>query len=176
MGQTGQATAPPGWYHDGTALRWWDGTAWGPYAPPPVVDPVEQGKALAAISHLGFLACWFVLPLVIRIAAGKDNAYVRHHATEALNFMICASAVYLISMVLAIASFFAIDAGGVWSAGFLAWPLLWGLQIAVLVFSIIGVVRAAQGVWWRYPVSIRFVPGARPPTVSGGPDLSMTRD
>jgi hypothetical protein len=59
-------TTPPGWYNDGRALRWWDGIAWGPYAPPPPVDMVTAGKSTAVFSHLGFIECFFVIPLVIR--------------------------------------------------------------------------------------------------------------
>jgi hypothetical protein len=160
----GQTTTPPGWYHDGTALRWWDGSAWGPYAPAMARDPVQEGKTLAVISHFGMFACWFVLPLVIRLTGGRDNEYVRHHSTEALNFMITTGFIYVLAsgfwfvgIVLSVAN----DGDG--PPAFLAFmPLLWLLQAGVLAFSIIGAVRASQGVWWRYPISIRFVRGARP--------------
>jgi len=48
-------TTPPGWYNDGRALRWWDGIAWGPYAPPPPVDMVTTGKGV-----------WWRYPISIR--------------------------------------------------------------------------------------------------------------
>jgi len=33
-------STPPGWYHDPAGLqRWWDGTAWGVYAPVPAPAP-----------------------------------------------------------------------------------------------------------------------------------------
>jgi uncharacterized Tic20 family protein len=119
---------------------------------------------LAVLSHFGFFACWFVLPLVIRITGGKDNAFVRHHATEALNFMITASIAYGIGIlvwIVGVAAMAASDGGG--GAGILfVWPVVWLVQLAVLGFSIMAAVRASQGVWWRYPISIRFVRGARP--------------
>ena len=160
----GQTTTPPGWYYDGSAMRWWDGAAWGPYAPVIPRDPVAEGKTAAVLTHFGFLACWFVLPLVIRMTAGRDNEYVRHHSTEALNFMITAGVLYAIGMVLwfvGMAASFGSDGDGT-PAFFAFMPLLWLLQAAVLAFSVVGAVRASQGVWWRYPISIRFVPGARP--------------
>jgi len=123
---------------------------------------VADGKTLAVISHFGIFACWFVLPLVIRLTSGRDNEYVRHHATEALNFMITAGVLYAIAMALwlvSVASSFGSDGT---PAFFAMMPLLWLLQAAVLAFSIVGGVRASQGVWWRYPISVRFVPGARP--------------
>ena len=30
------------------------------------------------------------------------------------------------------------------------------------VFAIIGAIQASKGVWWRYPVCVRFVKGAAP--------------
>jgi hypothetical protein len=111
----GQTTTPPGWYHDGTAMRWWDGSAWGPYAPVIPRDPVAEGKTLAVITHFGMFACWFVLPLVIRLTGGRDNEYVRHHSTEALNFMITAGVLYAIGMALwfaGIAASFGSDGDG----------------------------------------------------------------
>jgi uncharacterized Tic20 family protein len=84
---------------------------------------VQQGKSLAVVSHLGFLACWFVLPLVIRLTAGS----------------------------------------GFGTPGFFVGEGLLGLvNLGIIAFAIVGAVRASQGVWWRYPISIRFVPGARP--------------
>jgi uncharacterized protein len=161
---TGQGVAPPGWYHDGTALRWWDGGTWGPYAPAPVRDLVQEGKSMAVLSHFGFLACWFVLPLVLRVTAGRDNEYVRHHATEALNFMILATIVYVASLILMLSSIRFSTTGG-FPRGFVLGELVVGLlQVGVAAFAIVGAVRASQGVWWRYPISIRFVPGARPRT------------
>ena len=156
-------TTPPGWYHDGTAVRWWDGTAWGPYAPAVPAyapDPVAEGKGAAVVSHLGFLACWFVIPLIVRSTAGTTNAYVRHHATEALNFMICASVLYFVVWGFWIVGFFsaAFADGTADSSSFVIWwILLIGIQLIALAFAITGAVRASQGVWWRYPISIRFV-------------------
>jgi uncharacterized protein len=160
----GQAATPPGWYHDGSAMRWWDGSAWGPYAPVLPRDPVQEGKTLAVIAHFGMFACWFVLPLVIRLTGGRDNEYVRHHSTEALNFMITSGVVYGMAFGIylgGIAATFGSDGDG--PSWFIAvMPLLWLVQLGVLAFSIMGAVRASQGVWWRYPISIRFVRGARP--------------
>lgn len=162
MGQV--ATPPPGWYSDGRAHRWWDGTSWGPCAPVAPRDIIAEGRTLAVITHFGFCAGWFVLPLIIRIAGGKDNEYVKHHATEALNFMITMSIVYFVTFVAYFGVLIAFADSGVGRFGFfLLFPVFWGVQAAVLGFSIMGAVRASQGVWWRYPISIRFVPGARRP-------------
>jgi uncharacterized Tic20 family protein len=151
-------TTPPGWYHDGAALRWWDGNAWDPYAPPPQVDIATAGKSTAVISHLGFLACYFVLPLVIRQTAGTDNAYVRHHATEALNFMILATGIYGILWLVWVIGIIGVSATDAPFGALVAiWLLVAVSQLGTIAFGIMGAVRASQGVWWRYPISIRFV-------------------
>jgi uncharacterized Tic20 family protein len=164
MGAPGQPLAPPaGWYSDPDgAQRWWDGMQWGPAAP--VRSEVDDGKTLGIITHLGVLAAGFVLPLVIRLTEGKKNAYVRHHAAEALNFQIT-------FMIAWIAGFVAYAIGLFGSAQSSSSPPAWVLIIFVtmmvlmlanFVFSILGAVRAGQGRWWRYPINIRFVRGARP--------------
>jgi hypothetical protein len=36
------SNVPAGWYDDGSGRqRWWDGQAWGPFAPQPVQQPVQ---------------------------------------------------------------------------------------------------------------------------------------
>ncbi len=162
----GQTATPPGWYHDGSAMRYWDGSAWGPYAPVMPRDPVAEGKAGAVLAHFGFFACWFVLPLVIRLTAGRDNEYVRHHSTEALNFMITTSILYAIGMGVwfaGIAMTIGSDDGG--SPAFFAFmPLLWAVQAAVLGFSITGAVRArkACGGATRSPSASSAAPARAP--------------
>lgn len=155
---------PPGWYPDPTgAQRWWDGWQWGPAAPPR--SETADGKTLALITHLGVLASGPILPLVIRQTEGKRNAYVRHHATEALNFQLT----YLLGFVVSIAVY----ALGLFlsppvedptlppAVSLAAFVALMILSLADFALSILGCVRAGQERWWRYPVSIRFVRGAR---------------
>jgi uncharacterized Tic20 family protein len=152
---------PPGWYLDPVgSLRWWDGLQWGPSAP--VQSEEQAGKTLGLVAHLGVLASGFPLPLVIRLTEARKNAFVRHHATEALNFQIT-------FMIVWFALFGALFAVGATSSGDTAptgvlvmFALLFALFAANLVLSILGCVRASQERWWRYPVSIRFVSGSRP--------------
>ena len=35
-------------------------------------------------------------------------------------------------------------------------------DFGALALSIVGMIRASRREWWRYPVNIRFVRGARP--------------
>lgn len=73
---TDAAHPPAGWYHDGTTMRWWDGTAWGPVAPPgsfgpQPADPVREGTTMAVLCHVGMFFAAVLLPLVIRLTEGK---------------------------------------------------------------------------------------------------------
>jgi uncharacterized Tic20 family protein len=117
------------------------------------------------LSHLGLLALYFVGPLVIRLTAGKDNVYVRHHSTEALNAQITFAIVWNLCGI-----------GGVLLAAindaFLFLLLGAGIGfIWILTTSILGAVRAWRGVWWRYPGSLRLVRGA---VEKGRPPLART--
>jgi uncharacterized protein len=160
---------PAGWYHDGTTVRWWDGTSWGPVAPPGSfesvpADPVRDGSTLAVLCHIGQIVGAVVLALVIRLTEGKRNEYVRHHSSEALNFQLTFLIIWIGGIFATIggAVAFGDTADGDGSPSILL-PFLALLAVfgVALVFAIIGAVSASRGQWWRYPISIRFVRGAR---------------
>ncbi len=154
----------PGWYHDGTGLRWWDGRGWGPAAPAQApVDPVAAGTTSSLLAHLSFLFLAVILPVILRVTEGERNDYVRHHTTEALNFQLT----FLLAWVAGIVGphrharrsrSFDDGNAGAWIV--LPFLMLFAIYIAAAVLSVLGAVRASKGVWWRYPVSIRFVRGA----------------
>jgi uncharacterized Tic20 family protein len=159
-----------GWYHDGTTLRWWDGSSWGPVAPPgsfgsPPSDPIRDGSTLAVLSHVGFIIAAVVLALVIRLTEGNKNDYTRHHSSEALNFQLTFLIVWIVGILTAVGTSTAIGStddenGSAWIL--LPFLALFGVYAAGMALAIVGAVRANRGLWWRYPVSIRFVRGARP--------------
>ena len=156
---------PPGWYHDGTTMRWWDGTAWGPAAPP--ADPAREGTTLAVLCHVGQVFAGVVLALVIRLTEGTRNEYVRHHSTEALNFQVTFLIAWLGGMIatfgaIAVGIGFGGDEGDVSGWFLLPFALMFVVLGVGIVLAVVGAVRASQGRWWRYPVSIRLVRGARP--------------
>lgn len=164
---TNAPTPPPGWYPDAGGWRWWDGHAWGPVAPAqqPVwpIDPVESGKTMSVLAHVGASFAAILLPLVLRLTEGDKNEYVRHHSTEALNFQITTAIVMFAGMLtFMITSIATLDDDGTGS-GWAVVPFLALIPvfIASATLSIVGAVRAGQGRWWRYPISIRFVRGAR---------------
>ncbi|MFN8051835.1 MAG: DUF4870 domain-containing protein [Acidimicrobiales bacterium] len=165
---SGPPQFPPGWYPEGAHLRWWDGANWGPYAPATPTGPPqseeERGRTMAVVSHLGFIAGGFILPLVLYlIEKGKPdrNRFVCHHACEALNFAITFMVVWIGGFVLMFATLpFTVDTSDSpafpWPLAVL-FPLMMLSMLSTYVFGILAMVRANKGVWWRYPVSIRFV-------------------
>jgi uncharacterized Tic20 family protein len=155
---------PPGWYHDGRALRWWDGAAWGPFAPPTAPPPATTTSyVLPVLAHVGFFIASCILALVLRLTEGTKDDYLRHHSTEALNFQLTFLAAWIggfvVTVVVAISSTSDDTAGAVM---LLFFALMAVLFVAGAVLSVMGAVRAGRGERWRYPVSIRFVRGAAP--------------
>jgi hypothetical protein len=119
---------------------------------------VRDGKTYAVLSHLGFFGGGFLLPLIFRYADTGRNLYVRHHATEALNFNLT----FLIAWL------------GVWPATVVVLVLVGGgpaaalltlsfaVWVAAAVFAVSAAIKASHGDWYRYPVAIRFVGRGEP--------------
>jgi uncharacterized protein len=158
--------APPGWYGTEQGWRWWDGTAWGPLAPPAppgtVVSEADAGRTAAIFSHLGILFGGFILPLVIYLTEGKRNGFVRGHSREALNFQIFYMILGFVGFAIfwiGIAGIAASNSRGSGPPAIFGFMFLYvgGLWVLGLVQSIIGAVRAGQGEPFRYPVTIRFI-------------------
>ena len=67
---------PAGWYpdpNDPSAKRWWDGTSWGPAAPPPQPTPVPVRAASGPGCGTGCLVIIGVI-IVIAVIAGISSA------------------------------------------------------------------------------------------------------
>lgn len=120
------------------------------------------------LSHLGVLAGGFIVPLIIRLTEGNKNEFVRHHATEALNFQITFMIAWLTGFVLfAVAAVSSGGHRGLPVAVVVVWLVMVVLYFVNLGLSILGCIRASQEKWWRYAVSIRLVRGARPRVDAG---------
>ncbi len=117
-----------------------------PMGPNPLQPQEERNWAIGA--HLsGFVASLVLLgllgPLVVLLVAGNRSAFVRRHATEALNFNISILIYSLVSLLLTFI--------------LIGFPMLFAVGITYLIASIMGALAASRGEEFRYPVTIRFV-------------------
>ena len=119
-------------------------------APQPGQQPLspDQERLWAMLAHLlSFVAAYlflgFVAPLIVLLVFGPRSAYVRAHAVESLNFNLTWLLYAIIGVVLAFL--------------LIGIPILIALGIAYLVLVIIASVRANNGEFFRYPLTIRFV-------------------
>jgi uncharacterized Tic20 family protein len=120
--------------------------AGGPPAGPPLSP--DQERLWGMLAHLlsfvaAYLALGFVAPLVVLLVFGPRSAYVRANAVESLNFNL--------SWLL-----YAIVAGILLIVG-IGLLILIALGIAYVVLVIMASVRANNGQFFRYPLTIRFI-------------------
>jgi uncharacterized Tic20 family protein len=143
-------SAPPGWYADPNGqMRWWDGQQWGQVAAPTAPAAASSSmdpKSMAVLAEVLGIFTGFVGPLIIYIVNGDKDPFVRHHASESLNFHITLFIGYMVSFVLMIVLI-----------GFVTFFVIW---IVGLIFMIQASMAASRGEWYRYPINIRFVSGA----------------
>jgi uncharacterized protein len=110
--------------------------------PPPVLS--SDDKLWAILCHLSlFLGVGVIVPLIVYLVKKSDSAPAAAHAKEALNFHI---SIYLYGII-----------AGVLTVIFIGILLLPLIALLGLVCSIIAAVKASQGEFYRYPLTIRFV-------------------
>ncbi len=105
--------------------------------------PNSDEKLWAWLSHGGFVVGGFIVPLVVMLTKGKDSPFVRRHAVEALNWQISLMIYFVVSIIL----IFVI-------IGILTTI---ALVVAMFVFGIMAIIKAANGEDYRYPLCIRMV-------------------
>jgi hypothetical protein len=122
----------------------------GPSGVPPGQQPLspDQERLWAMLAHLlSFVAAYlflgFVAPLIVLLVFGQRSAYVRAHAVESLNFNLSWLLYGIVAVILAFL--------------LIGIPILIALGIAYLVLIVIASVRANNGEFFRYPLTIRFV-------------------
>lgn len=111
--------------------------------PPPLPTLAGDDKVLIILSHLSLLlGVGFLLPLIVWLVKKNESPVVVQHARETLNFHLC---VYIYGLI-AFALCFAI-------IGFVLLPII---GVGALVLSVVGAMKASDGVLYRYPLTIRF--------------------
>jgi uncharacterized Tic20 family protein len=114
----------------------------------------EEERNWAILAHLSALlaalvALAFLGPLVVLLVFGNRSGYVRHHAVEALNFQVTALLLGIAAILATLLTF------GFGLLIIIPAALVYG--IFWLVVIIVAAVRASNGEWYRYPLSIRIV-------------------
>jgi uncharacterized membrane protein len=100
-------------------------------------DPdVESGKSMAWLAYLGIL---FLVPLL----AMKDNKFAQYHAKQGMWLFVVEVALWILSFIFGFfPSILALILG----------IIIWLLWIVILVFAIMGIVKALQGEYWKMPI------------------------
>ena len=120
--------------------------AGGPPGGPPLSP--DQERLWGMLAHLlsfvaAYIALGFLAPLIVLMVFGQRSAYVRAQAVESLNFNLTwlLYAVVGVVLLLLVVGIF----------------ILIALGIAYVVLVIIASIRANNGEFFRYPLTIRFV-------------------
>ena len=120
----------------------------------PTAAPLSESedRQWASFAHLGGIL-GFLPSLIIWLVFKDRGAFTNSEAKEALNFQITAAIAYIALMVLT--TILSVVTFGVF--GLIA-PLLYlALWAAVIVFSILGFMKAKDGIAYRYPVALRLI-------------------
>lgn len=121
-----------------------------PFRPSAVDEPpVGDDRNMAVLAHAATFGGYLIPfgnilgPLIVFLIRKDQSAYVRHHAAEALNFQITVTVLAIVFGILCLV--------------LIGIPLLLGLLLFDLVVTIIAMIRASDGVWYRYPLCLRLV-------------------
>ncbi|MEV6491349.1 DUF4870 domain-containing protein [Actinoplanes sp. NPDC051633] len=121
---------------------------YGAYGAPggaPVGYATNDEKTWALISHFGGILVGFIAPLIGLLVKGNESPTVRAHAVEALNFQITWGIATIVASVIG-----ACTLGILFFLPIITW-------IVVIVFSIIGGMKANEGQLYHYPATFRMV-------------------
>ena len=118
-------------------------------SPQPSGMPSNDERQWAMLAHLSGLAMYIfplgnvIAPLVVWLMKKDQMPFVDDQGKEAINFQI-SMAIYTIVSLLTMCIFI----------GFVTTPIL---AVVHIVFTIIGGLKANQGEYYRYPLTIRLV-------------------
>ncbi|WP_172979996.1 DUF4870 domain-containing protein [Agromyces agglutinans] len=135
-----------------------------PNAPDPYASQQPQGPAPAApltqeqdvqwasFAHLGGII-GFLPSLIIWLVFKDRGSFTNVEAKEALNFQITATIAYI--AILIVNAILGAVTFGIW--GLIGWILPLALWVLMVVFSILGFLKAKEGQHYRYPFAIRLI-------------------
>ncbi|WP_116472374.1 DUF4870 domain-containing protein [Zobellella maritima] len=120
-----------------------------PVEPDSLHIPGPEEKNWAMFCHLAAFAGFIlplgniIAPLALWLMKKQESPYVDHHGREVLNFQITALIALVVCWLLAFVLI-----------GFVLMVLLGALW---LVFTLVGLVKASQGDYFRYPLTLRLL-------------------
>ena len=101
-------------------------------------------KLLAILCHISpFLSVPFLLPLIVYLVKREDSKLVAAHASEAFNF-------HLSLAIYAVPCWFLIFI-------LIGIPLLLALGLMLFICAIVAAIKASEGGFYRYPLTIRLL-------------------
>lgn len=122
--------------------------------------PTKDEKMMAMFIYLSALLLGFIFgplafvgPLVLWLMKRDESKFIDHHGKEMVNFMITMAIVGLCSSVVAVPVVFLTFGIGM----FIITPLLMAVGVYALVMEILGAVKANNGEYYEFPISIRLI-------------------
>lgn len=121
-----------------------------------------EAKKWGMLSHLSTFSGFIIplgniiIPLIIWLTKKDDNKFVADQAKEVLNFQISLLVYFIVGILVILFSIFRSSEHmplNIVVTGILL-VIIW---IFDFIITIVGAVRANEGVWFRYPLSIRFI-------------------
>ena len=106
------------------------------------MNPSDE-KLWAVLINLGGLLFSFFPALIGYLALKDRGPFIRAHAATALNFQLTLLIAYIV--------------GGILTVVLIGIPILAIAGILAIVFPIIAAVKAGQGQWFTYPLTIPFL-------------------
>lgn len=115
---------------------------YGAAQPPASMAPADE-KLWSTLIHLGGLFFGFLAPLIGYLVLKDRGPFVRAHSATALNFQLTLLIAYVV--------------GGILSIVVIGIFILIAAYVLNIVFCIIAAVKANQGQWYKYPLTIPFL-------------------
>lgn len=112
------------------------------YSPAGPLNPADE-KTWSILVHLGGIIFGFLPSLIVYLVFKGRGPFLEAHSKTALNFQITMLIAYVAGWIL---SFIGI--------GLLVLLAVW---VVLIVFSIIAAVKASQGQYYTYPLTITFI-------------------
>jgi hypothetical protein len=118
-----------------------------PYSPTPMSD--SDARMWAMLTHLSSLTGLFTVigslvgPIIVWQIQKDKSAFIEHHGKEAVNFNITMAIAAGVSFLLFLL--------------LIGFVLIWIVGTVWLIFTIIAAIKANNGEYYRYPLTIRFI-------------------